>query len=99
MRRDSCVRVLDPGGFVIDPVGMEIEIDIARTLSFVGLPGPAFARYRLVVIGRPHRNVAQAEQQVVAQSAGEQIGRRADIADAAADHRRRQLRRGRRRRS
>ena len=44
------------------------------------------------MIGRSHRNVTKAEQQIVAQSAGEQVGRRADISDPTPDHRRRKLR-------
>jgi hypothetical protein len=70
---------------------MNIEIDVPRTLSFKGLPSTAFGRYP-GVIGWPHRNVTQTEQQVVAQSTGEQIGRRADISDPAPDHSGRQLR-------
>ena len=87
----QCVRPLNPRGFVIDPVGMNIEIDIARTLSFVGLPSPAFDRFPCV-IGWSDGNVTKTEQQVVAQSTGEQIGRRPDISNPAPDHRGRQLR-------
>ena len=85
------VHILNPRGFVIDPVGMNIEIDIPRTLSFVGLPGSACERYP-GVIGRSHRNVTKTEQQIVAQSPGEQVRRRADISNPAPDHRRRKLR-------
>src|SRR3984893_10533209 len=70
---------------------MNIEIDIARTLSFVGLPSPALDRFPRV-IGWSDRNVTKTEQQVVAQSAGEQVGRRPDISNPTPDHRGRQLR-------
>ena len=70
---------------------MNIELDIPRPPSFVGVPGSPLGRYP-GVIGWSHRNVAKTEKQVVAQSAGEQVGRRADISDPAPDHRRRQLR-------
>ena len=70
---------------VIDPVGMDVEIDIAGFLRLLQLLGPA-ARLRALVFGRPQRDVAQRQQQIVAQGAGEQIRRSADIADAPADH-------------
>ncbi len=54
-------HILNPRGFVIDPVGMDIEIDVPRTLSFVGLPSSAFERYP-GVIGWSYRNVTKTEQ-------------------------------------
>ena len=92
MRVDNAVAVGDPGALVIDPIGMQVEIDVAGPSRLVDLARAAFGDRGLVVFGRADRAVAQAEQQIVAQGAGKQVGGRADIADPAADHRERQRR-------
>ena len=85
------LRVGDLGAFVIDPIGMQIEIDVAGAPRLEECARP-LARGRLVIFGRPHRVVAQPEQQVVAQGSGKNVRRVADIADAPADDGDRQIR-------
>ena len=75
----------DAGAPVIDPVGLQIEIDVAGAARLVEL-SLALPGERLVVFGRPQRNVPQREQQIVPQGAGKEIRHRGGIADAAADH-------------
>ena len=65
---------------------MKVEIDVAGSLSFMDLGRAAFGSVR-IIFGWSDWVVAQAEQKIVAQSAGKQIRGRADIADTAAGHR------------
>ncbi len=68
---------------------MQVEVDIAGFARLGQSPGPA-AGFRTLVLGRPERNMTQRQQHVVAQCAGEEVRRGADIADAPADHGERQ---------
>ena len=84
------VRIGDAGGRVIDPIGVQVEFDVAGSTGFHQLAGAA-AGLVVVILGRLDRAVAKAEQQVFAESAAEQVGSRADIADPAPDYCHRQL--------
>ncbi len=80
----------DAGALVVDPIGVDVEIDIAgapRLDQFLG----ALLRLLLAKLGRQHRAMAQPHQQIVTQGAAKQVWRRVDIADASADDRERQF--------
>jgi hypothetical protein len=79
-----------PGRGVIDPIRVQVQIDVARASRFIELACPP-TRRRVIVFGRTDRPVAQRQQQVFAQRPGEQIGRGADIADPPADNGERQI--------
>src|SRR5258705_5741787 len=71
---------------VVDPVGSDIELTVPRLTGFLDRPG---AWLFVLVVRRPVRPVAQAEQEIVSYTRRKQAGRRADIADATAGNRER----------
>jgi hypothetical protein len=79
-------RIGDAGRFVIGPIGVDVEIDVARPACLLALDRDPLGAQRLVDV-LAYRPGPQAEQQIVLQRAGEEMRRRADVAHAAADHR------------
>src|SRR6266851_4040399 len=82
---DKLRRILGPGRFVIDPVGAGVEVGIAGLPRLLERNRHRLGAQRLVV-ALADRPVLQAEIKIVLQRAGEEMRRRAGIADAAADN-------------
>ena len=72
--------ILDPGLPVIDPIGGDIELAIARAARLLDRTRARFVIGNAAIVGA----VAQPEQQVLANAGGEEVGRGADIADQPA---------------